>query len=391
MTLLEKVKSRLSFAYVVALVVAINGVGLMLPVVRHMLALTVANGGVFDAWKDALNLLALLEIPGFVVGFLLVLMSFGLALKSRMSWFFSLLLLISAVCIIFFIVKIPNSLAYYSLFSIALLAFYWRGFDHHSLATGSFFAIVSIASLIVYSMLGTLYLGDQFTPPVNDLASAFYFSIVVMSTVGFGDIVPHTTDARFFTLTVIVLGITIFAVSVASIAGPLISNSIQRIVKGRITHMARTNHYILLGTSSLAQNVYKSLIDRGEHVTVIAAPGSQHDLPETADIIEGDPSSTSTLKQAGASEAKYILTLRDNDADNVFTILAAKEVAGDNTKIIALVNETQNVAKVQLVAPNMLLSLSLLASELLVRTLQGDRIDSEFITEMFFGKRTSLE
>lgn len=212
-----------------------------------------------------------------------------------------------------------------------------------------------------------------------------------MSTVGFGDIVPHTTDARFFTLTVIVLGITIFAVSVASIAGPLISNSIQRIVKGRITHMARTNHYILLGTSSLAQNVYKSLIDRGEHVTVIAAPGSQHDLPETADIIEGDPSSTSTLKQAGASEAKYILTLRDNDADNVFTILAAKEVAGDNTKIIALVNETQNVAKVQLVAPNMLLSLSLLASELLVRTLQGDRIDSEFITEMFFGKRTSLE
>lgn len=163
MTLLEKVKSRLSFAYVVALVVAINGVGLMLPVVRHMLALTVANGGVFDAWKDALNLLALLEIPGFVVGFLLVLMSFGLALKSRMSWFFSLLLLISAVCIIFFIVKIPNSLAYYSLFSIALLAFYWRGFDHHSLATGSFFAIVSIASLIVYSMLGTLYLGDQFT------------------------------------------------------------------------------------------------------------------------------------------------------------------------------------------------------------------------------------
>ncbi|MFP3517114.1 voltage-gated potassium channel protein [Pseudomonas sp. SIMBA_077] len=391
MTLFEEVKSRLSFAYVVALVVAINGVGLMLPVVRHVLALSVADGGVFSSWKEALSLLAVLEIPGFVVGFLLVLMSFGLVLKSRMSWFFSLLLLISTVCIIFFIVKIPNSLAYYSLFSIALLAFYWRGFDHHSLATGSFFAIVSIASLIVYSTLGTLYLGDQFTPPVNDLASAFYFSIVVMSTVGFGDIVPHTTDARFFTLTVIILGITIFAVSVASIAGPLISNSIQRIVKGRITHMARTNHYILVGTGSLAQNVYKGLIDRGEHVTVIAAPGSQHELPETADIIDGDPSSTLTLKQAGASEAKYIVTLRDNDADNVFTILAAKEVAGDNTKIIALVNETQNISKVQRVAPNMVLSLPLLGSELLVRTLQGDQIDNDLITEIFFGKRTSLE
>ena len=70
--------------------------------------------------------------------------------------------------------------------------------------------MVSIASLIVYSTLGTLYIGDGFAPPVTDLPSAFYFAIVVMSTVGFGDIVPHTTDARFFTLTVIILGITMW-------------------------------------------------------------------------------------------------------------------------------------------------------------------------------------
>lgn len=390
MTLLQEVKSRLSFAYGVALVAAINGMALILPVLQRGIAHSDAAGGVFNSWKDALSFLALLEIPGFVVGFLLVLMSIGLLLKSRISWFFSLLLLIATVCVDFFIVKNPNGVAYYSLFTIALLIFYWRRFDHHSLATGSFFAIVSIASLIVYSTLGTLYLGDQFTPEVNDLPSAFYFSIVVMSTVGFGDIVPHSTDARLLTVTVIILGITIFAVSVASIAGPLISNNIQRIVKGRITHMARKNHYIQVGTGSLAQNVYTGLIDRGEHVTVINVPGAQHELPETADIIEGDPSSTATLKLAGADEAKYIVTLRENDAENVFTILAAKEVAGDTTKIIALVNETDNIPKVKRVAPNMVLSLPLLGSELLVRTLQGDQIDNNLITEIFFGKRTSL-
>ena len=75
---------------------------------------------------------------------------------------------------------------------------------------------------------------------------------------------------------------------------------------------------------------------------------------------------------------------------NVFTILAAKEVAGDTTKIIALVNETDNIPKVKRVAPNMVLSLPLLGSELLVRTLQGDQIDNNLITEIFFGKRTSL-
>ncbi|WP_038928780.1 ion channel, partial [Yersinia pestis] len=171
------------------------------------------------------------------------------------------------------------------------LLFYWRRFDYYSLGSGTFFAVVSIASLIVYSMLGTLYMGDEFAPVVTDLSTAFYFAIVCMSTVGFGDIIPHTTVARMFTLTVIIAGITVFATSVASIAGPMISNNIKRIVKGRISHVERKNHFIIVGTNSLALNVYKGLRDRGDDVTVVCAVGSQHDFPSDADIIEGDPSS----------------------------------------------------------------------------------------------------
>lgn len=53
-------------------------------------------------------------------------------------------------------------------------------------------------------------LGDQFNPPVHDLYNAVYYSFVVLTTIGFGDILPVTYTARLFTVSVAVLGITSF-------------------------------------------------------------------------------------------------------------------------------------------------------------------------------------
>ncbi|EOX5679819.1 voltage-gated potassium channel TrkA, partial [Yersinia enterocolitica] len=56
-----------------------------------------------------------------------------------------------------------------------------------------------------------------------------------------------------------------------------------------------------------------------------------------------------------------------------------------------LVNETQNMQKVKRVNPDMVFSLPLLGSELLVRTLNGDTINNSLITEMFFGNCQKLD
>lgn len=392
MKILQEIKSKVSIPLCLAILVAINGYLILSPVLYR--AMTHSNDAInnFNTWKEALSFLELFEIPRFMIGLVLILMAFALSMRTRTAWFLSVLLLFTIVVINLFILRDHNSLTTYSIVVMLALIFYWRHFDYYSLGSATFFAVVSIASLIVYSMLGTLYMGDEFAPVVTDLPTAFYFAIVCMSTVGFGDIIPHTTVARMFTLTVIIAGITVFAASVASIAGPIISNNIKRIVKGRISHVERKNHFIIVGTGSLALNVYKGLRDRGDDVTVVCAVGSQHEgFPADADIIEGDPSSVATLKLAGAARAKYIIALCNSDADNTFTILAAKEIAGEATKTLALVNETQNMQKVKRVNPDMVFSLPLLGSELLVRTLNGDTINNALITDMFFGNCQKLD
>lgn len=391
MKIIKILKSPMIAVYCLALMVAHNGYLMLSPILERVLLNAPEKFRDFHSWQETLSFLETMDIPRFMIGLVLFCMAFTLLMRTRIAWFSSLLLLFCIVLTNAFILKTNHSQVVYAMFTIGGLIVYWRHFDKHSLGSTSIFAVVSILSLIVYGMLGTLYLGDQFTPPVKDLPTAFYFVMVCMSTVGFGDIIPHTTMARMFTLTVIIFGITIFAASVASVAGSLISHNIQRILKGRFSHVVRKNHYIVTGSSALAQSVSQGLTDAGGVVTVVCYPGNKTQFPATTDVIEGDPSAVATLEQAGASKAKYIVALMDNDADNAFVVLAAKEVGGEDTKTIALVNESQNMNKIKRVRPDGVLSLQQLGSEILVRTLNGDTMDNKMNINIFFNSAQSPE
>jgi len=168
----------------------------------------------------------------------------------------------------------------------------------------------------------------------------------------------------------------------------VIGGNLKRIVTGRISHVMRKNHFIIAGASPLALSVYHGLKARGEAITVIVPPHIAHEYPPDTDLISGDPSNADELVKAGAAKAKYILALRDDDAENAFIVLAAKDVAGAGCKTISVVNASKNLQKIKRVQPDMVFSLQTLGSELLVRTLNGEPIDNKLITALFFGDIT---
>jgi len=55
-----------------------------------------------------------------------------------------------------------------------------------------------------------MLLGKQFVPPVNDFYTAIYYTFMVLTTLGMGDILPVTVTARLFTVSVAMLGIASF-------------------------------------------------------------------------------------------------------------------------------------------------------------------------------------
>ncbi|WP_150607624.1 voltage-gated potassium channel protein [Pandoraea cepalis] len=323
------------------------------------------------------------HLPRALAGLSLIALACGLVIRARTAWAFTLVMLVLAAAINFHLnIRFDLTFAL-SLACIALLLWYWREFDRASFAAATLYTLVAVFALLVYATFGTMYLGHEFAPPVTDLATAFYFAIVTMTTVGYGDIVPHSVDARLFTASVIVFGISVFATSLTVVIGPLVGGNLKKILSGRFTHVIRKNHFIVAGASPLAINVHHELTKRGWPVTVIIASGSDNPYPEEADVMHGDASDNTVLTHAGIEHAKAVLALRADDSENAFIVLAAKEIA-PTVRTIASVNDSKHLSKLKRVQPDMIFAPPVVGGELLARTLSGETVDNETVMRLLF-------
>ena len=65
-------------------------------------------------------------------------------------------------------------------------------------------------------------------------------------------------------------------------------------------------------------------------------------------------------------------------------MLAAKEVVSPEAKILALVNSDKNLNKIKRVQPDIVFSLQTLASEMLLRKLSGESMNTDNLMDLLF-------
>ncbi len=106
---------------------------------------------------------------------------------------------------------------------------------------------------IVLVALGVLVAAGTFAfSAVEDLAlfEAFYFTVVTVSTVGYGDIEPATTAGRVLAIVLIVIGVGVFLGVVANATQFLLHRRQERLRKQRV-NMAVSTFYSEVGSRLL--------------------------------------------------------------------------------------------------------------------------------------------
>ncbi|MGH7940593.1 MAG: ion channel, partial [Limisphaerales bacterium] len=184
----------------------------------------------------AASLSALGGSAQIILGSMLVLSSMGLLWRLVAAWTLSVSLMFVTVAVN---VAQKNWSASLVLPAILLIFMFWakRYFTRRTILASLLFSISGILAVLAYGTIGAYLLRTGFRPPIQngDWFTALYYTIVTLSTVGYGDIVPFSPEARWFALSLLVIGLGVFTTAIASALGPKISGEITRLLNPKDT------------------------------------------------------------------------------------------------------------------------------------------------------------
>lgn len=372
---------------ILALAVGLLGVANVMPEIAYRFGWSSETSIVMGLTRD-LTLGHIGSLPETAAGIVLLVMSVGLVSGSRFAWAMTLLMTVAIVLRRLVHESHLTPLVFVIALLIVALVQFRHSFDRSSIAAETSFAVLSLLSLLGFSVSGTYLLEGDFSPPVDDLLTALYFSVATLSTVGYGDIIPKTAEARVFVMSVIVIGVSIFATSLSTVVIPLVNKRLRDSAAGAKA-LKRTQHAIVVGDTPLARSTVLSLHARGIAVTRIAdRPADETaDTPgdEIDDLVVGDPTERRTLERAGIVEAIALLTLTADDAQNAFIVLAARET-GTKARTTVSVTTTANLARVRLAAPDIVIAPELFSGDMLAMSISGEAIEPSTLIKRIFNR-----
>ncbi|RLA18947.1 MAG: potassium channel protein, partial [Gammaproteobacteria bacterium] len=203
--------------------------------------------------------------------------------------------------------------------------------------------LIFIASTAIY-----MFENEKTGGQITNLYDAFYWAVVTISTVGYGDLTPITTGGRLVTTALIISGLGLLAFFTSIIVAAF-SEKMHEFQEDRVKASIEklTDATILCGFGRVGQDIARQLqenkqsfviVDNNEHHIALAKQKGYIALFD-------DASKNSALEQAGINHgAKAILCTTGDDVTNVYITLTSRYL-NPEISIISRANQEENVKK----------------------------------------------
>lgn len=166
------------------------------------------------------------------------------------------------------------------------------------------------------------------------LLDAFYLTVTTITTVGYGDLTPHTTYGKIFTAVLILAGVGIALYTLTGIIGSVLEGRLRDAfgatrVKRSVAKMK--NHKIICGGGRTGSIVADEFREEGVDFVIIERdPLVVRELRKRElAVVEGDATTDAALRDAGIERASGLVATLPSDSDNLFLCITAKELNKD--------------------------------------------------------------
>jgi voltage-gated potassium channel len=200
---------------------------------------------------------------------------------------------------------------------------------------------------------------------------ALYMTIISITTVGFSEVFPLSIQGRIFTMVVIVTGIGFFFYIAISVAENTIEERVRKILgRRKMKTLAKLkDHMIIAGFGRMGKLVASDLQSKDIKFVIIENNPERFAMADELGyhVLLADATSEETLELTGIKNAKTYIALLSSDAQNLFTVLTAKEL---NPSIFIIVRcfEPQNEKKLTKLGANRVVTPHQLSSRRIVNT-----------------------
>jgi len=189
-----------------------------------------------------------------------------------------------------------------------------------------------IAILLSYVLiLFLIYLieAPQEKGNINSFSDAFWYSLVTLTTVGYGDFYPVTLAGRFLSLFFIFGSLGLLGILIGNITERFNTLMEERKMGYKGTDFSR--HVIILGWDSFARSITGQLVGASKKVAIVTDQKDNIELiykefdEDSVFVLFSDPKTTNMFDLLNPEASSVIFVNLANDTDKLITVLNLKK------------------------------------------------------------------
>ena len=242
----------------------------------------------------------------------------------------------------------------------------------------AFLATLITTYAVLFHVIKTQAEGEQ-----HSWITGFYWTLVVMSTLGFGDITFTSDIGRLFSIVVLLSGVVFLLVMLPFLFirlfyAPWLEARVRMRAPRRVPAQT-AGHVILTQYDAIAVGLTERLHAEEIPYFVIEpdAAVSARLVSEGISVIAGESDSRTTFEQLNASSARLVLA-NCSDTTNTNITLTTREVAPD-VPVVAIVEEEDSIDVLQLSGASTVLPLKFQLGEYLASRVSAGRAEAHVI------------